>query len=179
VKCGILSETAAKGLPVGTKLFGRFMAVSFILIFCFCNGQRWGKPISLVSPRECLWSFRLKAVGLETWFYTLRVLKEDQIIQVEKGEQLGLVWWWWTELTSWEETAFWTISNTEACGNMGWGVFVLFWFLLLRAVPDTYGNSQVRGRIGGAATGLRHSHSNAGSEPHLWPMPQITAMKDP
>ena len=26
---------------------------------------------------------------------------------------------------------------------------------------------------------LRHSHSNSGSKPHLWPVPQSTAMPDP
>ena len=35
------------------------------------------------------------------------------------------------------------------------------------AAPAAYGGSQARGGIGAAATGLRHSHSNARSEPHL------------
>ena len=34
-----------------------------------------------------------------------------------------------------------------------------------------HGGSQARGRIGAVAAGLRHSHSNAGSEPHLQPTP--------
>ena len=38
-----------------------------------------------------------------------------------------------------------------------------------------YGGSQARGQIGAVATGLRHSHSHAMSEPHLWPTPQLTA----
>ena len=41
--------------------------------------------------------------------------------------------------------------------------------------PSAYGNSQVRGQIGAVATSLRHSHSNARSEPHQWPTPQLTA----
>ena len=36
-----------------------------------------------------------------------------------------------------------------------------------------------RGRIGAVAAGLLHSHSNAGSEPHLRPMLQLEAMPDP
>ena len=28
-------------------------------------------------------------------------------------------------------------------------------------------------------TGLHHSHSNARSEPHLRPIPQLTAVRDP
>ena len=39
-----------------------------------------------------------------------------------------------------------------------------------------YGGSQVRGRIGAATTGLCHNHSNARSEPSLWPTPQLTAV---
>ena len=42
-----------------------------------------------------------------------------------------------------------------------------------------YGSSQTRGRIGAAAAGLRHSHSNTGSGPHLRPTPQLTAVLDP
>ena len=46
------------------------------------------------------------------------------------------------------------------------------------AAPVAYG-FQARGPTGAAAKGLRHSHSNAGSEPRLWPTPQLTAMLDP
>ena len=39
--------------------------------------------------------------------------------------------------------------------------------------------SQARGRIRVIATGLHHSHSSLGSEPHLQPTPQLMAMLDP
>ena len=57
----------------------------------------------------------------------------------------------------------------------------LFYFILLlfRATPVAYGGSQARGRIGTTAAGLHHSHSNTGSEPRLWPTPQLMAMTDP
>jgi len=38
---------------------------------------------------------------------------------------------------------------------------------------------QARGRIGAIATGLRQSHSNAGSKPCLQPIPQLMAIPDP
>ena len=48
---------------------------------------------------------------------------------------------------------------------------LLFFFLLFRAAPETYGSSQARGQIGATAAGRSHSHShnnsNAGSELHL------------
>jgi len=47
------------------------------------------------------------------------------------------------------------------------------------AAPAAYGGSQARGRIGAVATGLRQSHSNAGSEPRLQPTPQLPATQDP
>ena len=46
-------------------------------------------------------------------------------------------------------------------------------FLLFRATPVAYGSSQARGRGGATAAGLHHSHSSAGSEPHLRPIPQL------
>ena len=52
-------------------------------------------------------------------------------------------------------------------------VVVISW-----AAPAAYGGSQARGRIGAVATGLRQSHSNAGSEPRLQPTPQLTATPD-
>ena len=49
--------------------------------------------------------------------------------------------------------------------------FLSFFFFCLFAIswaaPTAYGGSQARGLIGATATGLRQSHSNAGSEPRL------------
>ena len=47
------------------------------------------------------------------------------------------------------------------------------------AAPTAYGGSQARGRIRAVASGLHYSHSNSGSEPHLQPTPQLTAIPDP
>ena len=47
-----------------------------------------------------------------------------------------------------------------------------FFFLLFRSTPATYRGSQARDPIRATAAGLCHSHSNAGSELHLWPTPQ-------
>ena len=55
--------------------------------------------------------------------------------------------------------------------------FCLFPFS--RATPSAYGGSQARGPIGAEAAGLHHSHSKAGSELHLGPTAQLTAMPDP
>ena len=54
-----------------------------------------------------------------------------------------------------------------------------FFFAISWAAPAADGGSQARGRIGAVATGLSQSHSNAGSEPHLQPTPQLTAMPNP
>ena len=52
-------------------------------------------------------------------------------------------------------------------------------FSCSRATPMAYGDSQASGLIGAVATGLRQSHSNAGSELCLQPTPQLTAIPDP
>ena len=61
-------------------------------------------------------------------------------------------------------------------------VHIFFFFpfvcLLFRVVPEAYGGSQTRGQIRAVAAGLRHSHSNARSEPRVQPTPQLTAMPD-
>ena len=52
-------------------------------------------------------------------------------------------------------------------------------FGLCRAASAAHGGSQAGGPIGAVATGLQQSYSNAGSEPHLWMTPQLTATADP
>ena len=52
-------------------------------------------------------------------------------------------------------------------------------FLIFRATHAAYGSSQARRCIGATATGLCHSHSNAGSKPRLRATPQLTAPPDP
>ena len=57
-------------------------------------------------------------------------------------------------------------------------LFIYFVFLpFLGPLPVAYGGSQARSLIGAVAADL--SHSNVGSEPHLQPTPQFTAMPDP
>ena len=51
-------------------------------------------------------------------------------------------------------------------------------FAISWAAPTAHGASPARGWIGAVATGLRQSHSNAGSEPRLQPTPQLTATPD-
>ena len=58
------------------------------------------------------------------------------------------------------------------------GFFFLVFLPFSWAAPAAYGGSQARGLIGAAATGLRQSHSNTGSEPHLQPTPQLMATPD-
>ena len=58
--------------------------------------------------------------------------------------------------------------------------FILFClFAISWATPAAYRGSQARGRMGAVTAGLHQSHSNARSELHLQPTPQLTAMPDP
>ena len=58
-------------------------------------------------------------------------------------------------------------------------LFFFFFFFLFKAKPMVYGGSQARGRIGAAAAGLHHSHSNIRAELCLRPTPQLMARPDP
>ena len=52
-------------------------------------------------------------------------------------------------------------------------------FLLFMATPAVCESSWARGSIGIATAGLRHSHSHAGSKPHLGPtLHLLLAMPD-
>jgi len=66
--------------------------------------------------------------------------------------------------------------NEEFDSKKSLSLFIyLFVFCPFRAVPAAYGGSQARGWIRATAAALRQSHSNARSEPHLWPTPQLMA----
>ena len=60
-------------------------------------------------------------------------------------------------------------------------LFGLEWefFFFFMAAPMAYGGSQARGQMGAVFAGLHHGHSNTGSEQHLQPTSQLTAMLDP
>ena len=58
-------------------------------------------------------------------------------------------------------------------------VVVVCLFAFSWAAPAAYRGSQARGLIGAVAAGLHQGHSNMGSEPHLWPTPQLMATPDP
>ena len=46
-------------------------------------------------------------------------------------------------------------------------LFIYLFLSFFRATPAAYGGSQARGQMGATAAGLRHSYSNAGTEPCL------------
>ena len=72
----------------------------------------------------------------------------------------------------------WNRRKTPKLNPCAYGQLISLFFFF-RATPVAYGGSQARGRIGAVATGLRQSHSNAGSEPCLQPTPQLIAALDP
>ena len=56
---------------------------------------------------------------------------------------------------------------------------VFFFLMFSTAALAAYGCSQAWGPIRATAASLHQSHSNTGSEPHVQPTPQLTAMLDP
>ena len=68
-----------------------------------------------------------------------------------------------------------TPAHVSVCLDFFFSVFLPFLGLL----PWHVEAPRLRGLTGAVATGLRQSHSNAGSEPSLPPTPELTAMPDP
>ena len=90
-----------------------------------------------------------------------------------------------SSLGSWAENHFHAkatkvpLQKSRGAHPRSW-VFLFVWFGLVffgyfRAAPETYRNSQARGRIRATAAGLYHSHSNSGSEPCLQPTLQLSS----
>jgi len=75
------------------------------------------------------------------------------------------------------------MPKSGIAGSYGDSMYTFLFFFFCHfaiswAASTAYGGSQARGRIGAVATSLRQSHSNAGSEPHLQPTPQLMATLD-
>ena len=62
--------------------------------------------------------------------------------------------------------------------NLSSVLFIYWFFVFLGPHPQPM-EVPKWGPIGATAAGLRHSHRNAGSRPHLWPTPQLMAGLDP
>ena len=60
------------------------------------------------------------------------------------------------------ENCLFLCNNHQRCKSSG---PIFFFFGLFRATPTAYESSQARGRIGTAASGLHHRHSDTGSKP--------------
>ena len=69
----------------------------------------------------------------------------------------------------------------ESIPNQMWSPisFYFIFLMLFRAALVAYWSFQARGHIGAVAANLHHKHNNAGSEPYLWPTPQLMATPDP
>jgi len=95
---------------------------------------------------------------------------------------------WFTEDQKTSRSDAELLRQKEALGFLWgfagiWGIIIIIIIFFCRfaiswAAPAAYRGSQARGLIGAVAASLRQSHSNAGSEPHLRPTPQLTAMPD-
>ena len=73
----------------------------------------------------------------------------------------------------------WILSHFYTSMEMIIRFYFISFFGLFRAAPAAYGDSQARGQIRAAATGLHHSHSNAMFKSHPQPTQQLMATLDP
>ena len=104
----------------------------------------------------------------------------------------------WGEVRTLSEELTWMFKQGNSCQSRAryeyrtrWlqkENFILFYFIFIYLflsffaiswpAPVGYGGSQARGPIGAVVAGLHQSHSNAGSEPRLRLIPQLTAKPD-
>ena len=71
------------------------------------------------------------------------------------------------------------LEDKLLCRGRSFCCFLFVYFGLFRVTPMAYGSSWARSWTGDSAASLRHSHSNARSEPCLQPTPQLTGTSDP
>ena len=92
-------------------------------------------------------------------------------LEIQHGSQ-------WTNQGINRVVPFWRSTGTVYFLTFS-SIYWLIDFCLLGATPMAHGGSQAKDWIGAVAASLCHSHSNSGSEPRLWPTPQLMATLDP
>ena len=104
--------------------------------------------------------------------------RRQTVFSCEELLQASLFMYMWFWLRNAYSQAY--IQLKVYCWSWGTAISVNdFHFLnFFRAIGARYRSSNARGRIRVVAAGLCHNHSNARSEPHMWP-PQFMEMLDP
>ena len=152
-------------LPYGIINFLVFSSMAFSLSYLITFSQ-----LLLMSSRhiKIIYIFLNKSLH-QTWSHLICSRSATQILF---GEFLF--------------TVIWEISSLSLMLKAGFldpktlGFFLSFFFFVFsRATPIAYRGFQARSLMGAVASGLHHSHSNARSELHLRPTPQLMAMLDP
>jgi len=114
-------------------------------------------PIVFIWPRLGMWQFPGPGLTLQ-----------HSCNQSYRNDDAG-------SLTNWASRE---LCPYEFCNEH----FFFFFFFFCFVGPHSWytdGGFQARGWIGATAASLRHSHSNARSEPRLWPTLLLTATLDP
>ena len=79
----------------------------------------------------------------------------------------------------WSFLIFFHGSINSLAMTMAFCLLFFFFPCLFRVAPAAYGGSRLGVKLELVAASLHHGHSNAGSEQHLRPIPQLTATLDP
>ena len=156
----------------------------------YLETERWNECVVLSQKVQCwIWSLqesRCRINSRTPWKINLLTLARRLITSVHLGfssdscstglAALGALRQ--TKVTLWQ--GFVCLVKSElpilSVEWTGVGIKAFFWG---GGTPMAYGSSQAWGRIRATAAGLHHSHSNARSEPHLWPTPHLMATLDP
>ena len=135
-----------------------YLLIFKFLLFQFSNfkllkkdySSIWGNRAIIITVYNYTWTCRIHFKGIQLFLEFMNL--------GQKLRNWGMNW------------ALWGVTIISLLVT-----YSFFSFLLFKAKPAAYGSSQARSWIRAAAAGLCHSHSNAGSEPHLWPIQQLMA----
>ena len=178
---GALGPFASGMLVCGLSVFSHlvFNPLKVWILHIYLNSH--GKEIKLLSSTY-VWN-NLWGEWKYQWNRSCGLMYKGSW---QDGLELFFFLWVWETKNSEGSHVYphitWIYLNTPSISGKGRTLNVatkLFFFCLFRAASTAYGGAQARGWIRAIAASLYHSHSNMGSQPCLWPTPQLTAMWDP
>ena len=135
------------------------------MLYLACDSPLESEALKSLCQRH---GYRRRIIGL---FFTINLPWSLCFLPISPKD-FNINWWFLPEsvITLWWQKGdfFFFLFSLSL-------FFFAFWGPHLQHMEIPTLGSQIRT----TAASLHHSHSNLGSEPHLWPTPQLMAMPDP
>ena len=167
-----LHSHCAKSIPVDLQIWKCFADVNSFHVHVFLSDL---SQFFLLPEKSSLTPcMKKQSLPICLWHLPIHFAEFPFLVLIIIGHEIYLLVFFFYVFLHWNFYKLYEVKNFIHV-LINWILFFIFLRLHMQHTKVPW----ARGQIGAAAAYLHHSQSNAGSEPHLWPTHQLTAMPDP